>query len=235
MTIYNHQSGSELTKEKEIKVLWHTRKLLLSFSFRSKFKVYDFLVKHSSAGRRLILIIATFTSQNMGKAKKVHHFDVTIKATIDGKKGSRNFSSMATVLPERGGSYPTILGLVRASRKSGSGGRVLGVHNKGQVNGSAAFFDDTSVDYVNNIVKDLPNHGACAAFVKVQPTVVVPIPVFVLDDAQFKQVIELQGNNTEVNLIPSHTSRFESSRENDNTIDLIETEDQIGFNHKEVS
>jgi hypothetical protein len=176
----------------------------------------------------------------MGRAREVR-FNVTINSTVGGIGGSRDFSLTSALLPERvtgADLFHTGLTLVQVVRKNGPGGLAVGVYNWRQVKGSAAYFDEKLVRDVNTILEDLMKHGACAAFVRVQPTVAVSIPVFVLDDVQLNQMMKLKdkGTCTKVSLAQSHSSHFDS-KENEGTADSFVREDErsIDQKSKEVS
>lgn len=147
-------------------------------------------------------------------------FNVLFKFKVDQIDESRNFTLMCKNLTPAGLNLrQSGLPLVQAVRSSGPGGVVKGVTNWKQVGGSVVYFRDDLVPDVNTIVRDLQKHGACAAFVAVEPSVEVTIPVFVLDGAQFKEIAGLKKANATVSLTPSKES----------SLDLVPTENYGGI------
>ncbi len=143
----------------------------------------------------------------MGKGVEVR-FTVAIVSTSKGETQRFDYTLSAVGLPQQVANSNlcyTDLDLVRAVREGGPGGVVKGIRNWKQVNGSVAFFDESLVANVDTMVKNLVNHGACAAFLKVAPTVQASIPVFVLSGVQFQKMLRLKKDksvNLKVSLLP---------------------------------
>ena len=147
-------------------------------------------------------------------------FHVLFKFKVDQIDESRSFTLMCKNLTPAGLNLrQSDLPLVQAVRFSGPGGVVKGVSNWKQVGGSVVYFRDDLVPDVNTIVTALQKHGACAAFVAVEPSVEVTIPVFVLDGAQFKEIAGMKKANATVSFTPSKES----------PLDLVPTENYGGI------
>ena len=130
-----------------------------------------------------------------------------------GMGGVREFS-FPVLLPERVHETDlrhSDLNLVQVISCNGPGGMFERVHNHRQVKDSACYFDGEIATDVNKVVQHLGNHGACAAFVKLQPTVRVSIPVFVVNEAQLKELKELRDKDTRVTLVQCDSNQSDSS------------------------
>ena len=135
-------------------------------------------------------------------------FTVLMECTVDGIPQKNNDVSLNSNLTPESATRINLcraIPLVKIMRKKGQGGKeVMGVHNRTQVKGSVAYHQGINVSDVDAIVTDLGNHGAYAAFVAVQPSAEVAIPVFVLSDAQFKDLLKLKAPTLRVTLTPSN-------------------------------
>ena len=141
-------------------------------------------------------------------------FDVVVVEDGNEKQKRLDFTFTSVLFPDGSADenlHRTGSSLVKVWRKCSPGGIVEGVHNHKQVKASVALFEDKHVGYVNTIVTSLAHNGAHAAIVKVRPTARVQIPVFVLDDNQFREVANLNCKTTRVSFKPIDDGDFEDN------------------------
>jgi len=171
----------------------------------------------------------------MGRVEEVR-FKLTVKFNPkQGNGGSREFFKPA-VLPEslagdnlcRAGRD---LRLVKAVCTRKVDGGVKEITNWKQVQGSVVYCSkEETAENVEIVLKEVAKHGAIAAFVRVEPSITVPIPVFVFNEQEFNLVLEFGDKNTQVSVNRVQSHPLESSKEDDALAFASDSEEALMMN-----